>query len=68
VYHLVKKTIKIQLHPNFNRDSGFMLSWTWQPLLQQVWNTSNEIWVQTQHSLDSVCYLLGCIQQRTVLL
>jgi hypothetical protein len=26
VYHLVKKTIKIQLHPNFNRDSGFMLS------------------------------------------
>jgi hypothetical protein len=57
VDHLVKEIIEIQLHPNnFNRDSGFMLSWTWQPLLQQVWNTSNGIWVQTQHSLDSTTY------------
>jgi hypothetical protein len=64
----VEEAFKIQLHPNnFNRDGGFMLSWTWQHLLQQVWNTSNEIWGQTQHSSDSVRYLLGCIQLRTVL-
>ena len=51
----------------FNRDSGFMLRWTWQLLLQQVWSTSNEIWGQTQHSSDSVHYLLGRIQLWTML-
>ena len=60
--HLVKEAIEIQLHPNnFNRDGGFMLSRTWQPLLQQVWNTYNENLGQIQHS-GSIHYLLGHIQ------
>jgi hypothetical protein len=34
---LVKEAIEIKLHPNnISRDSGFMLSQVWRPLLQQI--------------------------------
>jgi len=32
----------VWLHPmNFNKDGDFMLSWTWQPLLKQIWDSSS---------------------------
>jgi hypothetical protein len=37
IYRVVKEATEIQLHPNdFNRDSGFILSKTWHPLLLQL--------------------------------
>jgi hypothetical protein len=50
---VVKKAIEVQLHPNnFNRDNGFMLSKTWQPLLCHLCITAKHSEGQTHQSLD----------------
>jgi len=41
MYRVVKEVIEIQLHLNsLNRDNGFILHKTWQPLLLQLSNNT----------------------------
>jgi hypothetical protein len=41
MYRVVKEVIEIQLHLNsLNRDNGFILGKTWQPLLLQLSNNT----------------------------
>jgi hypothetical protein len=41
MYRVVKEATELQLHlNNLNRDNGFILSKTWQPLLLQLRNNT----------------------------
>jgi hypothetical protein len=52
--HMMKETTKIPLNPSdFNKDTGFVLNWTWQPKLNQSKNSSHENWGQVQKYVDS---------------
>jgi hypothetical protein len=55
MYRVVKEATEIQFHPNnFNRDNGFILSKTLQPLFLQLHNnTANHNTDQAQQSSDS---------------
>lgn len=43
----------VWLHPmNFNKDGDFMISWTWQPMLKQIWDSSSD---NSDGSLWTLC-------------
>jgi hypothetical protein len=55
--HQLRKATEIQLHPrNFNREAGFTLSWTWQPIINML-KHSAQLSVEKHRSRSLISWL-----------